>query len=133
MKNKIKLLLYIQPVDIDGDVSYDVYPPAPGVIHGTGFVHEWHHDPSTRTRLRVDFLDRKGGTQSHLKITKIMAGDIDITSSLQTSPYIRHDTKQPVTGTYGYMSWPGSVWIQVRYSPLVHQYVTNFYQKSLVD
>jgi hypothetical protein len=129
MNKKVNLYLYIQSVDIDGPVTYTVFPES-NIHHKDEFiVHSWEYDPATEFCLRVNFSNREHGTQSHLKICKLVAGDIDITPTLQYNSYVRSDTNEVVKGTYGYMSWPGVYTIKVKYAPMVHQYMFNFLQR----
>jgi len=129
MNKKINLYLYIQPVDLDGQVTYKVMPDSKVHYENEFTVHSWQYDPATEFQVQVDFSDRENGNQSHIKICKLIANEIDITSTLQHNSYVRHDTKMSVKGTYGYMSWPGLFTIKVKYAPLVHQYMFNFLQR----
>jgi len=129
MNKKINLYLYTQPVSIDGQVVYSVSPGGTMHYENEFIVHTWEYDPSNEFQIQINFSTRGQGTQSHLKICKLIAGDIDITSTLQHNPYVRHDTKELVKGTYGFMSWPGLFTIKIKYAPLIHQYMFNFLKR----
>lgn len=133
MTKKLKLSLYLQPVEVDGQVTYEVNPGSEFFQDNEHHVHVWQHDPLSIFRLKVNFQDRQNGVQSHLKISQIMLEDIDITDTLQFCGYRRHDTNELLPGTYGYMSHPGVYSIPVRYAPLLHRYVMNFYRVSYRD
>lgn len=59
-----------------------------------------------------------------------MLDDMDLTDTLQFCSYRRHDTGEFLSGTYGYMSHPGIYSIPIRFAPLLHRYVMNFYRVS---
>lgn len=134
MSKLTNLYLYIQPNNIDGAVSYQVFPKSEKTyVENNVTVYQWQYDPSTQFQIKIDFVDREKGVQSHLKICKLIAGNIDVTETLKHSSYVRHKDNQHIKGSYGYMSWPGIFTINIKYSPMIHQYMTNFFNRCITQ
>lgn len=130
MSKPINLYLYIQPNNVDGAVSYEISPTAEKTyVEDNVVVYQWRYNPATQFKIKINFVDRENGIQSHLKICKLIAGDIDITETLKYSSYARHEDNKSIKGSYGYMSWPGIFTINIKYAPLIHQYMTNFFNR----
>lgn len=126
MQNKkIKLSLYIESVNIDGDIPFVVMPESDHKIEEGLYVYDFYYDPSQVFKFAIE-IGSHTCTQSHLKIIKILAGTYDISATTtQCYTYIGQNNEQ--YQTYNYLSWPGKFTVKIRYSPHIHQYLTNLY------
>jgi hypothetical protein len=123
MTKKLQFSLSVQVNKTDSDVSYTVSPGSRTWTADGLEWHEWEYDP-TKVLTIVVSMTKPPDTQSHVIISNLKANGIAIDQFDQTGTYVRHDTKEVVKNTYGYMSWPGTYTFKIRYAPQIHNYIT---------
>jgi hypothetical protein len=126
MTQKLKFSLSVQINHVDSEIVYTVSPGARSWQDQGLDWYEWEYDPTKTLMVQVDMV-KPPGTQSHIIISNLAVNGIEIGQFNQTGTYIRSDTNQIVKNTYGYMSWTGKYIFKIRYSPLVHNYITYLY------
>lgn len=125
MQNKkIKLSLYIESVNIDGDIPFLVTPEADHRIEDGLHVYDFYYDPAKIFKFAID-VGSHNCNQSHIKIVKILSGTHDITNTTRCYTYIGKNKEQ--YQTYNYLSFPGTFTVKIRYSAHTHQYLINLY------
>ena len=130
-KQKTKLSLYIKVENIDGAVDFDVLPATNDcvLLDDNIFKYSWEYDSSTVFVISV-VVNSITGTKSNVQIKQLTGNEIDISNLNKCSIYKRFCDNEIIQDSYGYMAWPGEYKIKLRYSPMIHRYITNFLEQS---
>jgi len=124
----LKFSLCIQNNNIDGEITYAINGAELNNSHQKIFSHEGLHDPKGITNIEIKLLSNKG-IQSHLLVKDVKVGDTYLNNMQNWSSYVLADGKiMPYTN--GWLSFPGTFRLKLKYSPLVQNYVSYFYSLS---
>ncbi len=128
---KIKLSLYIKVENIDGEVNFRILPSTAvcTVLEDQTLVYSWNYDLSSIFNVSV-IVDSIDGIKSNLQIKKITGNEVDISNINNCSIYKRFSDNAIIKNSHGYMSWPGEYKIKIRFSPMIHRYITNFLEQT---
>ena len=130
-KQKIKLSLYIKVEDTNGRVDFRVLPDHAmcTALDDGILMYSWEYDPSSMFTVSL-VVDNIEGIDSNIQIKKITGDNIDISNLSKCSTYKRFSDHEFIKNSYGYMSWPGEYKIKIRFSPMIHRYITNFLEQA---
>ena len=118
MKNrKENLSLHIE---VNGEVEYEIIPSSTKIWQDELCIHTIEYTLAQRQSFIVKLLSTNNG---HLQIKKIVSNGQELQNWQLWST---NKVGDQILSTYGFMNQPGEYKFNIRYSPLIHNYITYF-------
>lgn len=125
LNKKLNFFLYLQLNRIDVDFQYQVIGAELIEQQESHVVYKGIHNTDSVTEIVVR-LDKPEGTQSYLRIDRLVLNDVELKNIENWSSYVCGITGKKLPLTHGWMSQPGDYRLKIRQNPLVHNYVNYF-------
>ena len=124
MNKKSKFSLCIQVNEIDGALDYRIEPPGRQTLTNGMLNYELEVDAKQRNQIKIHLL-RRQGHQSHMVVKEMKLNNLPLNQLNLCSTYMIKETGETAQ-TYGYLDRPGTLYLNIHQSAVVHNYMLYF-------
>jgi hypothetical protein len=125
MNKNQEFLLSVQYNNIDGEIDFLVNGAKFSHIENDLHVYKGYHSFTGRSQVTISLLANRG-SQSHITIKNISINGTSLDNMQNWSVCVDSETGQSSTSNFGYMSRPGKYFLNIKQSPIVHNYINYF-------